>query len=160
MVLCYDILWLFNQIISIFPCLSFHLKVAMAYEDKTPLQWAKQHWPFFSLRLVLINNARLVVVYIMAEWNEANLESSSNSYHAIIIQTFGLTLGLTQMGYVSLLSTNICASSFATFMMTSSNGHLFRVTGHLCGEFTGPRWIPRTKASDAEHWCFLWSTPE
>ena len=26
----------------------------------------------------------------------------------------------------------------------------FRVTGHLCGEFTGPRWIPYTKASDAE----------
>ena len=23
-------------------------------------------------------------------------------------------------------------------MMTSSNGHIFRVTGHLCGEFTGP----------------------
>ena len=34
-------------------------------------------------------------------------------------------------------------------MMTSSNGNSFRVTGHLCGEFTGPRWIPRTKASDA-----------
>ena len=32
-----------------------------------------------------------------------------------------------------------------------------RVTGHLCGEFTGHRWIPRTKASDAELWCFLWS---
>ena len=31
--------------------------------------------------------------------------------------------------------------------MTSSNGNIFRVTGHLCGEFTGPRWIPRTKAS-------------
>ena len=30
-------------------------------------------------------------------------------------------------------------------MMTSSNGNIFRVTGHLCGEFTGPRWIPRTK---------------
>ena len=28
-------------------------------------------------------------------------------------------------------------------MMTSSNGNIFRVTGHLCGEFTGPRWIPR-----------------
>ena len=24
----------------------------------------------------------------------------------------------------------------------------FRVTGHLCGEFTGDRWIPHTKASD------------
>ena len=28
------------------------------------------------------------------------------------------------------------------FMMTSSNGNIFRVTGHLCGEFTGRRWIP------------------
>ena len=28
------------------------------------------------------------------------------------------------------------------FMMTSSNGNIFRVTGHLCGEFTGLRWIP------------------
>ena len=45
-------------------------------------------------------------------------------------------------------------------MMTSLNGIIFRVTGHLCGEFTGPRWIPRTKASDAELWCFLWSAPE
>ena len=34
--------------------------------------------------------------------------------------------------------------------MTLSNGNIFRVTGHLCGEFTGPRWIPHTKASDAE----------
>ena len=42
-------------------------------------------------------------------------------------------------------------------MMTSSNGNIFRVTGHLCGEFTGPRWIPRTKASDAELSGFLWS---
>ena len=47
----------------------------------------------------------------------------------------------------------------ANSMMTSSNGNIFRVTGHLCGEFTGHRWIPRTKASDAE-FCFLWSAPE
>ena len=39
------------------------------------------------------------------------------------------------------------------YMMTSSNGNIFRVTGHLCGKFTGPRWISRTKASDAELWC-------
>ena len=43
--------------------------------------------------------------------------------------------------------------------MTSSNGDIFRATGPLCGEITGPRWIPRTKASDAELWCFLWSVP-
>ena len=41
-------------------------------------------------------------------------------------------------------------------IMTSSNGTIFRVTGPLCWEFTGHRWIPRTKASDAELWCFLW----
>ena len=45
-------------------------------------------------------------------------------------------------------------------MMTSSNGNIFRVTGPLCGESTGHRWIPRTKASDAELWCFLWSASE
>ena len=45
-------------------------------------------------------------------------------------------------------------------MMTSSNGNIFRVTGLLCGEFTGHRWIPRTKASDAELRCFLWSPRE
>ena len=44
--------------------------------------------------------------------------------------------------------------------MTSLNGNIFRVTGHLCGEFTGHRWIPHTKASDAELWCFLWYLPE
>ena len=32
-------------------------------------------------------------------------------------------------------------------MMTSSNRNIFRSTGPLCGEFTGDRWIPRTKAS-------------
>ena len=45
-------------------------------------------------------------------------------------------------------------------MMTSSNGNIFPVTGHLYGEFTGNRWIPRTKASDAELWGFLWSASE
>ena len=40
-------------------------------------------------------------------------------------------------------------------MMTSSNGNIFRVTGPLYGEFTGDWWIPRTKASGAERWCFF-----
>ena len=45
-------------------------------------------------------------------------------------------------------------------MVTSPNGNIFRVTGPLWGEFTGHRWIPLTKASDAELWCFLRSVPE
>ena len=34
------------------------------------------------------------------------------------------------------------------------------VTGPLCGEFTGDRWIPHTKASEANLWCFPWCTHE
>ena len=45
-------------------------------------------------------------------------------------------------------------------IMAPSNGNICRVIGPLCGEFTGHRWIPCTKASDAELWCFLWSGPE
>ena len=30
----------------------------------------------------------------------------------------------------------------------------------LCAGIHRSRWIPRTKASDAELWCFLWSSPE
>ena len=41
--------------------------------------------------------------------------------------------------------TNIC-------MMTSLNGNIFRVTGHVCGEFSGHRWIPQTKTSDSVLW--------
>ena len=40
----------------------------------------------------------------------------------------------------------------------SSNEKIFRATGPLWGEYTGPRWIPLTKASDAG--CFLWCAPE
>ena len=36
-------------------------------------------------------------------------------------------------------------------MITSSNGNIFLVTGHLYGH----RWIPHTKANDAELWCFI-----
>ena len=43
-------------------------------------------------------------------------------------------------------------------MMTSSKENIFRVTGYLRGESTGHRWIPLTKASDAELWFF--SAPE
>ena len=46
------------------------------------------------------------------------------------------------------------------FMMTSSNGNIFCVTGPLWGESTGDRWLPLTKASDAGFWCFRWYAPE
>ena len=68
----------------------------------------------------------------------------------------GETLPWTELTY----SNHSKRLPFSAPMTTSSNGNIFRVTGHLCGEFTGPRWIPRTKASDAELWCFLWLASE
>ena len=50
---------------------------------------------------------------------------------------------------------NMMTSWRGHILMTSSNGNIFRVTGPLCEEFTGHRWIPRTKAV-TRHWCFLY----
>ena len=57
-----------------------------------------------------------------------------------------------------ILATGFVLSNSA--MMTSSNGNNVRFIGPLCGESIGHRWIPLTKASDTELWCFLWSAPE
>ena len=47
------------------------------------------------------------------------------------------------------------------FMMTPSNGNIFRIAGPLWGESTGHQLILLTKASDAELWCFFFiSAPE
>ena len=56
------------------------------------------------------------------------------------------------MPYLLQFHDGIPLSDFRFYMMTSSNGNIFRFTGH--------QWIPLTKASDAELWCFLWSAPE
>ena len=50
---------------------------------------------------------------------------------------------------------SLCPDALFDILMTSSNGNFFRVTGPLCGEFAGRRWIPHTRASGAELWCFL-----
>ena len=58
------------------------------------------------------------------------------------------------------IRTQFTSIAHAQLMITSSKGNVFRITGPLCGKFTGHRWIPLTKASDAELWNFLWSAPE
>ena len=51
--------------------------------------------------------------------------------YMIVLLMCGLKMAIIQPGPV-LIDT----------MMTSSNGNIFRVTGHLCGEFTGPGEFP------------------
>ena len=54
----------------------------------------------------------------------------------------------------SLLKTSHCTAPYCHDDVIKRKH--FRVTGPLCGEFTGHRRIPLTKASDAELWCVLW----
>ena len=61
---------------------------------------------------------------------------------------------------IFVMSEETSGSTDDKVMMTSWNGNIFCVAGHLCGEFTGPRWIPRTNASDAGLWYFIWSASE
>ena len=42
------------------------------------------------------------------------------------------------------------------FRMTSSHGNIFRITGHLCEEFTSHQWISLKKTNDVELWCFFY----
>ena len=74
-----------------------------------------------------------------------SISEKSNSHHKIPLTTC--------RGYIKRLV-------LLPNMMTSSNGNIFRVTDSLYGELTGHRWIPLTKASDSELWCFLSSVPE
>ena len=62
-----------------------------------------------------------------------------NSVVAIMLEI--CTLRLNVLHYCSLRGepTGGFTSQRASNMMTSSNGNIFRVTGHLCGEFTSPR---------------------
>ena len=44
--------------------------------------------------------------------------------------------------YIRMHENGSYSDTFYMFMMTSSNGNIFRVTGHLCGEFTDPGEFP------------------
>ena len=87
-------------------------------------------------------------------WYQCSHSAMSKSQPLVVaVQWYNTTplLCLSQLG---------ASTANSSYMMTSSSENIFRVTGPLCGEFTGTQWIPRTKASDAELWCFLWSAPE
>ena len=83
-------------------------------------------------------------------WNACSVSNK------IGIRTFDLRMPNLQMIDIGFTA----SEGKKMIMMTSSNGNIFRVTGPQCVEFTGPRWIPLTKASDAELRCFIWSAPE
>ena len=72
-------------------------------------------------------------------YNAAPADISPSS--ATLIHSCGI---LNEPRY-SKLQSSLHTYTIEIFMITSSNGNIFRVTGHLCGEFTGP---PVTRSFD------------
>ena len=100
------------------------------------------------MSIILYESARLVYITNMA--CEILIKETRN----FIMDQFN---GKDMCNILRYIVWNISGQTKYDNMITSWNGKIFRVTGHLCGEFTGHRWIHRTKASDAELWCFPWS---
>ena len=84
-------------------------------------------------------------------WNAVHVVGCSFVLHEKV------ALGWHRINF-NLLTRDTCQGH--KYMMMSSNGNIFHVTGPLWGESTGQWWIPLTKASYRELWCFLWSVPK
>ena len=118
----------------------------------------------------LWNTLCFVNISVNAFVNIVNISMSKCSFEVIIIAwsnqinqlinqiniCFKLySTDITVWGYIFLLMNVVFVVSdwktdllsYDVHMMTSSNGNIFHGTGHLCGEFTGQRWIPLTKAN-------------
>ena len=126
-------------------------------------------WLLFDYGLIFIEciktakGKRIFFVTCKVQWGEIendsplkstlcglNMPDGRRCSAVHLYRSKGIRLGISLVGTGDLRT---------LYLSTSSNGNFFRVTEPLCGEFTGNQWIPRTKASDAELWYFLWSAP-
>ena len=86
-----------------------------------------------------------------------------HTFHSWVIILISL-LYRSHMFYMYTMGEHLCSIHSPNYCkychVTSSNGNIIRATGPLCGEFAGHRWVPLTKASDAELEYFPWSAPK
>ena len=81
------------------------------------------------------------MIFIVFIWFIFHIRQGSPSYNCHSISEVTLN-GLDRTGMYQPQHTRTLHISLGYNMMTSSNGNIFRVTGHLCGEFTGPGEFP------------------
>ena len=132
---CIPSWWLFHKMTTKFP-------EALQYECIKHLSdyyWWYHAKPFMEL------SCENIIANAHALYTNNNYSESCSWY---LVTCFGL------------MYQGVIRSTIALYMMPLSNGNIFRVTGPLWGEYKYHRWVPLTKASDRELWCFLRSTPE
>ena len=104
------------------------------------IQWSKGLWASTGETTLLDNTMTFISPYI----------TGSNR------KTMGMILYTVTSGkHVFVTSDNLYAAHLYHDDVIKWKKN--RVTGLLCGDFTGHRWIPITKASFSELWYFLWS---
>ena len=86
---------------------------------------------------------RRIIDPIIPQRNPVNNDIDSHDTRSISFSVLGLCYVGGPIGPIHKYPRLGKTQTYAAFyMMTSSNVTILRVTGHLCGEFTGHRWIP------------------
>ena len=126
-----------------------------------------------QIRIVVSNNIQLYCLwnvirtktdflsYILAGSGAHHSAQENDKYkithcsRVVAYYYYFIHIGLTNI-FFGIPSMQPWDCSNASDTMTPSNGNIFRFIGSLWGKSTGDRWIPLTKASDAELRSFLW----
>ena len=117
-------------------------------------------------RVLQMSSRLLYKTYVKAGWVSYHISHRSFECCHLVIDESKLLIEPPKIGQRCNFVLSACLyvawvmTKFDCHTITSSYGNFFRVTGPLPGESTGHRWIPLTKASDAERWCFRWTAPE
>ena len=153
------------------------------------IKWISRHWsdatkPTYLYRLMdmdqtwnnFISRVNILWTNYLMRWSVMSNLRHVNLRDTIATDSDGQQDNQSVMTQISTVRIFLCKNAYVnteglnslikwlSYMMTSSNGNIFRVTGSLWVEFPGHRWIPLTKASDAELWFFsllwAWTTVE
>ena len=112
-------------------------------------------WNFISviLKIILVIDSWSISLEIVLGWISLDLTDDKSTL-VQVMACVGRQEGITWANVdpilcrymVSPVHNDLCNPEGYDYMMTPLNGNVFRVTGHLCGEFAGHA----TKASDAK----------
>ena len=122
------------------------------YQLYKSLQTRQQLGIFYILEIKTMrtnwNDAMNISILRKKKWlNQHEIWPSVGGYTAHEIRGYNYISLIQYYAYISWYYSNLRKNQI---MMTSSNGNIFRVTGHLCGEFIGefPSQMPVTRSFD------------
>ena len=140
-------------------CFSFANELKQPSQYFNYMKLKARNFTIFSIKFVPRCSLSLYVYMYMYIYVSASRPSSKKINPLNIVKPAVLYCSHKHKLTSSLWCRTVLCQTLA-FLCRTRNGIIFRVTGHLRGEFTDPRWIPCTKASDAELWCFPRSASE